>query len=646
MRYVAKHNKGFTLIELLIVMAISVILMGLVLYPVYESFQITRMAQAMVDSQDAARTAMQTISRELGQGMFVFDNAQGQAYLSDSSYSFDNFMTGVPSAPTRPQDVQSPIMLPVAQPNSADPTGDGSTQWFVLPYGKIDFILPKLYMHCNNPDHPANAPRDYPRDVQDSPNHRELRDWPECPYCRDSDLVSTDVEARPKTPLEQDTTVVRYFLALARNDLGVKPPSTAPANAGWVSPWGKNVIDGTQNQVILYRAEFDPHDDTLFPADMPLAQRLNDPFFFYRTNYRSRWMSISRVVGIGKYEDLVTATFDGAGNVLTVQPTITFRMASIENDTFAPAYDTDKQNDYPGAPANVYAASYGYWTPGSRIEVMRGNFINDKSAPPGSVDYYTGIDLGDLVIFRQLPGDDPSVEFNISEYRRNGYVAPPAAGSDKLEMAFDIDDNKGTVNFALQPVREKPDPKAQFPPTSGPVCTFDPATINGDFKTAYLTDRYGARRTVLVASMDSTNTDQYLAHARIVPGSDKVIGPDMMAGPHFGLPVRYERIPLGLRYPAQNQYQVDCDTGRIMFSPDPNLDLPETYKDSAGKTAPTSIEVYYLVYFNQTDDVIRGDYLTKSLINVQLGMRMFDPDKGKPYPVDLTNSVKVRNALR
>lgn len=599
MRYVARHNKGFTLIELLVVMAISIILMGLVLYPVYQSFVITRQAQAMVDSQDAARTALQMISRELGQAMYVYDNAQ---------LDITTFATGLtPEVATG----QTPIMLPVAQPG-------GTTQWVVLPYAKIDFILPKLLMHCNNSAHPSGDPRDYPRDIQVG-TRIELRDWPPCPYCS-----STNVEARPKTPLEQDSTIVRYFLACRRNDLG----AGTPANMGWVSPWGKNVEEGTQNQVILYRVEFNPRDDTLFPAGMTVAERLMDPLFFYRPATAQRWMDISRVVGIGKYEDLVTSTKDASGTVLTVHPTIAFRMASIENDTFAPAYDTDKVNEYSGAPPNVFSGSYGYWTPGSRIEVMRGNYSAD---PPGGVDYFTTTNAaGERIVMKRVP--DPggwidTIEFNITEYEELGYVNPPSSGT--LEMAFTLNANKGTVNFALQPPRKGL-------ATTGPVCTFDPAIINQAFRDQYALDRYGARRNVLVSTLDPTVTAQYLQNARVVPGSDKVIGPDMVFGPHFGQPVRYERIPLGLRYPAQNQYQIDCDTGWIMFSPDPNLDLPET----------SSIDVYYLVYFNQTDDVVRGDYLTKSLINIQLGMRMFDPEGGKPYPVDLNNSVKVRNALR
>lgn len=651
-----KNNRGFTLMEILVVMAISSILMMLVLGPVVQSFQLTRQAQAMVEAQDSARTALHMISRELGQAMFVFDNAQGPITVND--------MTDVPSPPSA---CQTPIMLPVAQP-------DGSTQWFVLPSAKIDFILPKLYMHCNNPGH-TGGPRDYPRDIEVTEGgytRTELYGWPDCPYCKAAHLVADDVEARPKVPLEQSVTIVRYFLGLRHNDLGefLVPGEPSTANAGWVSPWGKNVIEGTENAVVLYRAEFNPYDNNLFPASMSISERLSDPFFFYRSSpgensafYYESWMRIAKPVGIAKYEDLVTAIHkkDASGNdlIASVEPTITFHTASVENDTFNPAYLTDTKNDYPTAPPTVFSGTYGYWTPESRVDVMRGDYCDD---PPGGVDYYTTFSTtspttGDLVVMRRVwdaahNAWNETIEFNISLYNETGYVPPDSAAlTPPLEMAFTIDANRGAVSFALQPPRPK-DTTSGTNATSGPVCVFDAGAVNSKFKVDYATDRGGAIRYVILPTFDNAKANQYLKNARVVPGSEKVIGPDMTFGGHFGLPVRYERVPLALGDPGMNQYKIDYDTGWLFFSRDPSLDLPEDRPDPTDPTIPPRriptdpIRVYYLIYFNQLDDVVRGDYLTKSLINVHIGMRMYDPDSGKAHPVDLSDSVKIRNAIR
>lgn len=620
----ARGKSGFTIIELLVAMAVSSILLFLVLGPVVQTLRMTRQAQAMVDAQDAARMTLLTISRELGQAMFVYDNAQAPCAIDTSD------VEGGPG----PADTQTPIMLPVAVPG-------GGTRWFVLPYAKIDFILPKVYMHCNNPGH-TGGPRDYPRSrdfTSGGSTRTELYAWENCPYC-----LSPDVEARPKLPLEQDVTIVRYFLGLRYNNVGQQMPTGVPVtNDGWVAPWGKNVISGTENGVVLYRVEFNPYDDSLFPASMSINERLADPFFFYRTVTRDKWASIVRVMGVAKFQDLVKGTFDPSGNVTAVEPTITFRTESVENDAFTPAFSSDTKSEYPDATPTVLSGTYGYWTPDHRVDVMRGDYC---VVPPGGVDYFTTILGGDQVVMRRVPasggGFDETVEFNISQYYANGFVPPDSDGAGPREMAFTVDVNRGSVNFALQPPR----PGGA---TSGPVCELYPAGINDEFRSDYAIDRGSATRRSLLATFASTLSDQYLENARIVPGSEKIIGPNMTFGPRFGAPIRYNRVPLALGDPQANQYKIDYDTGWLYFSRDYSLDLPEDRPDpsNASNRIPTDpIQVYYLIYFNAKDDVVRGDYLTKSLINVHIGMRMFDPDSGKPYPVDLSDSVKIRNAIR
>lgn len=645
MRYKIRKNRGFTLIEILVVMAISVILMGLVMAPVIQSFALTRRAQAMVDAQDAAREAMQMISREMGQAMYVFDNA------SDDITPYKD--SGTPS--TFYENAKTPIMLPVAQPNSTSERY--STQWFVLPYAKIDFILPKLYMHCNNPNHPSGEPRDYPREKQVTESGKtriELYSWPDCPYCTDAGKDATDVEARPKLPMEQDTTVVRYFLGLKNNNIrgaGEKDESGSTGSYGWVSPWGNNVEDGDENQVVLYRAEFDPRDDTLFPPDEPVEDRLSDPIFFYRKALNSegvpcykKWAQIAEVVGIGNYEDLVKATTDSNDQITAIEPTVTFRTTAINNDTFKEAYSSDSAYDYPDAAPSIFEGTYGYWIPAPnyRVDVYRGDFDSNDTANHSGTDYYTKLENSELIVFKRVWEDNAwkeTPDFNISQYLENGYV-PADSSSTHTEMAFLIDENHGTVKFALNP------PRPAKKSITEPVATLDQAqieAINTGFEEAYRSDRGSARRALLLPTFDDTNTDQYIQNARIVPGSERIIGPNMRPGADYGKPVRYERVPLALGDPSINQYKIDYDSGELYFSSDPNEKLPEIATDA---NTTIQILVYYKIHFNLADDVVRGDYSTKSLINIHMGMRIFDPNSAKAHLVELNGSIKIRNALR
>lgn len=138
-------------------------------------------------------------------------------------------------------------------------------------------------------------------------------------------------------------------------------------------------------------------------------------------------------------------------------------------------------------------------------------------------------------------------------------------------------------------------------------------------------------------------SDNYLKYATVVPGSERVVGPDMTPGPGYGSYVVYERVPYALGEPGYNQYRINYDTGYIFFSPIYDQDLPEI-EGADGSLIP--IRVDYKVHFNRKNDVVRGGYQTKSAVVVHLGMRMYDPESSKPHSVDLSNTIKVRNALR
>lgn len=629
------NKRGFTLIEVLVVMAISVILVGLILGPVVQSFRMTRQAQAMADAQDSARRAMELISRDLGEAMFVFDNAVMPVAVYDDgttpSYPYNSGQEG-------------PILLPVRQPNN-------SIEWFTLPYGKLDFILPKMSMHCNNPEHDEGKSRDYPRGNEA---------WPPCPVCG-----SSEVDARPKMPLEQDVTVVRYFLGLRYNDptfdaatYGSDPPK-GEGIFGWRSPYvGENPV-GAENQVVLYRVEFNPHDDTLFPAGMPLDQRLSDPIFFYRLATNSAgapccraWMDRARVVGMGKYQDLLVGTFAQNGNVTAVEPTVSFRFTAIDNDTFSATYSHDRNFDYPSIAPTVYRAAYGYWTGVEGITLYR--YRDDQT------DAYTTVynPAGHLMIVKRSSDNNwtPSDEFDITQYledlENNDLATIAKPGSTPPvppDVAFYFDyttfpdptnttrkliaftPSRGVVHFSLIPPKISKGKR-------GPVMELDPILINDGFHSVYVNNRGGAMRTAPL---------NVPGGARIVPGSERIIGPNMTPGPFYGSVVLYERVPLQLGDPGLNQYKIDYDTGRVFFSSVFDQDLPVVPldpKDPDGPPKPLTVD--YRIQFNKKGDVVKGDYTTKAMVTVHLGMRMFDPDSAKAFPVDLTNSIKVRNALR
>lgn len=64
-------RRGFSLIEMLVVMALMAILLTLVLQPLVTTFNFTNRAKRSVAVQDAARYAMEVMSREIADAMHV-----------------------------------------------------------------------------------------------------------------------------------------------------------------------------------------------------------------------------------------------------------------------------------------------------------------------------------------------------------------------------------------------------------------------------------------------------------------------------------------------------------------------------------------------------------------------------------------------
>jgi len=64
---------GFTLVEMLVVIAITIVLMGLLLGPLSQSFRLTARGRAMIAGQDNARSAMNQITRDIQDAMVVYD---------------------------------------------------------------------------------------------------------------------------------------------------------------------------------------------------------------------------------------------------------------------------------------------------------------------------------------------------------------------------------------------------------------------------------------------------------------------------------------------------------------------------------------------------------------------------------------------
>jgi len=259
-------RRAFTLIELLTVMAISAILLSLIIIPLFQSFNLTRTAQAFSDAQENARVVTDRIAREIG----------GAVSVRNTGGLVNTTLNG--AARQVPQHA-TVIRLPGL---------DGGPRELVIPYAKLDLVL---------------AAEGDPTRVNGAYVN---------PITGAADPTLQAPRGQVNLPVGPGQTMVRYFVAL-RDPF---TPYTNPyldlrknnTNAYWIAPNAAR-----DNLYLLYRAEIQPmiyrprrgSDD---PST--IALRPNLQFF------ESDAATDTQIIGLDDPRFMIPE-FDGAGNAIT-----------------------------------------------------------------------------------------------------------------------------------------------------------------------------------------------------------------------------------------------------------------------------------------------------------------------------------------
>jgi prepilin-type N-terminal cleavage/methylation domain-containing protein len=183
---------------------------------------------------------------------------------------------------------------------------------------------------------------------------------------------------------------------------------------------------------------------------------------------------------------------------------------------------------------------------------------------------------------------------------------------------------------------------------------------------------------------------QFLQNSTVVYGLEKVIAPDANVGQSYGMPVQYNRVPFMNLFaePSVNQYKIDVQhpvmgvlssggspgaissisgAAALYFRSDRNQTGPSYRLPQYDPNNPTNpqnsdllhsmpggaspidgtINYVYALYYeqnNQLGDVVKASYVTKSVMTVNLGIRLYDSTNGRPYLLQLTSKMKLKNA--
>jgi type II secretory pathway pseudopilin PulG len=598
---------GFSLVEILVVIALTVLLMGLLMGPLAQSFNLVGRGRTMIGAQDNARAAMQRISRDVQDAMLV---------ITDRPLALWHYSAYEPGT------------------TKVAPTANAQPAAVLVANAMADLVMPKMRYFCLHLTDPHYL------------TDQEVPPGAAIDSCPRPGHEGTPVEQRPLQPLRPEGTIVRYFIGLQDPYTVVDPSQPLPGAPSDLPHYVNgflfaNVAGNYDNTYMLYRVEFNPND--------PRVGNWRDPNFFYdrtaapQTNHtfadewRARCVSIISTVNT----DAIRMVTDPAG--FRPEPLVRFEPSPVENESLevakvaldAPPSAPSGEGAEPGAfepeepkagmGATQYIADYGHWA----------GLANDLTLP-----------LSPALIVGSTPPVDPGL---FARYRLGPRIQvyerrPLVGGGEQLALVFDSgvpaprlralswDSERGIVNFAMR--------RTQTGGAGDPTAFV--ARIDGNFSVDLKRDMATALvdgATVPGGYGAVVSTPVLANTAGIVPGSEKVFR--SLDGTATRV-TRMSRVgytglgDAGDRIVAQadlgpNEYTIDYRTGLIQVS------------DRDPSVIGQELLVRYFWRTNRPDDLVRVSYATRELLSVSIGLLQFEGRTGEPQSVQLATRVPVRN---
>lgn len=711
---------GFTLIELMTVIAITAILLTIIVVPIFQTFNFLRTAQGYGEAQQKARLLTDRLSREIANSAGVRDNSgiKGSITVRVPGPSPSAGVDGPPVLETLPF-----LKLDIVKPFEGEP-GTGPSGAFVDP-------------NTNKEDPTLHAPKGQVT-LPVAPGSTYVRYFVGLRKPIADDGLSPADYTNPYDGLlmqrtgKQDNLYVLYrvefqpYIYVLVNNVQTYVANTYPnvivGNTTIPNPTGIFTADANGKIV-----DFD--DPTFFLADgtADKAQRIrNWATRATITTELSRFDMIQPVYNISSRKVTYDTRTDFADNTSQPRPRliplIQFRPTRISSEPAEgmSAVRLGEESDGSASIApDVFRTKFGGWTstivrtfptgfdPVNFPEYLIGRTDPTNGmagSPPGMSIYATngvgsiddttgGTELFDMFRYQAEVASGgglnlyPFTDAANAANTRSGWLAMPAMRAIFVPYYADTATGKLVCSFPIDEVGS-----GNFPP-NGNVPTVASTVVNADFSATWLANpqlRPNIHRFIdlRVTNNPAGNTPSPLhpdptigfARARIVPGSEQVIGPDQFQGPHYGMPVRYVRTT---HEPGPNQYRLNYvnqtepvnysdvfsgygnppllydplnfvsthlqaryRAGYLQLNSDPNVPLPDgqiqvSYRFQFTSTTPPGGAT------NPGGDVFAVDYDSRQVMSVLLTIKNF-PQTSLPNPqtVTLRATATVRNFLR
>jgi hypothetical protein len=568
---------------MLVVMAVAAILLGLIISPLVTTFNFTNRARRTVEVQDAARYAMEVMSREIADAMNVV--------VADGDYEPFYYYTG-----GSPNSGDAVVVRGQGYIGAYDDRGTAMQ----LPYGMVDIVLP----------------------------HDSLG-------LEGGGVTQPLVLQYQTVNGTQHPIVVRYFVALTHPDKRL-----ANGNPIWVN----NITtrgNRPQNMYTLYRVEFDPYDPHFSNWAVPDSAGgktpdgkaiwvLNPDFFYGPTVVDGQpqyywWRKASVAImptdsmdlvdfvrpdTTRPYEDPTKPLPSSGANYpyLEARSLVTFTPLITAADP-ARAVGDSKQ-------PSTYQAEYGHWT----------GVQNDGTVPFTGYSGDLSSMLPHIVIYHQKrdPDTDATIlvpQFDSAVSSTDKYECP--ANKNRVLAWNSL---KGTIEFSI--AAPTYDSKHATEKTNASV--FDPLNDTPKFTPppgAYITpaseivtveENDGHQVVYSRASSDTKDVYDVPEDIAIVDGAPKQLPP-----PRTYMVTSAGKVIIGYPYPSESN--------AIQSQP-----VPQGHQ----------VTVSFFWQNNQPDDLVKVDYLTRETLSINLTARMYDPVTRNPITTTMANRIRLRNTQR
>ena len=397
-----------------------------------------------------------------------------------------------------------------------------------------------------------------------------------------------------------------------------------------------------------------------------------------------------------------------ANGLPIVRPLITFTPQYVENDPGIPASVEATASETPYTAATTFRSQYGAWARPFRILVYRSpDGLQDPLTYQDAMGKPADYEMDDPNSGILYQGVGPNVGPVLDQYgawtNTPMFAFTPDYDKGTINFSFPhtVYDRKSDgsplpMYYNATTVNSQIDILSNGEPLTGKrylwLRYFDTTNaLNPNTAKSPLNQFY-----VPLDNPITTPATQPKVH--ITPGSERIFGPDQIPGAHYGYRTLYTRVSANAGQIGPNQYKIlyenaananyasdvndpRVQTGYVEFDSQPDKDIGsqpnigsvnldpslENPSQAAGVTAvyrqhslpalkynpaiganvaADPVEVSYSFQMNRPSDVVKIDYLTRSILNITMEMRLYDTRSARPQTTQLTSKVSVRNLQR